>query len=139
MSLYILDTDMLTLYENKHPVVLQRVLGVPPPDLAVTIITVEEQLRGWFTNVRQAKRPADLANAYDRFTSAVQEIKVLQIISFSLNCVHRFNALLALKLNISKMDLRIAAIALEHGAIVVTRNVRDFGRVPNLTIEDWSL
>jgi tRNA(fMet)-specific endonuclease VapC len=44
----------------------------------------------------------------------------------------------AAKLNVRKMDLCIAAIALEHQAIVVTRNVRDFQRVPNLVVEDWS-
>jgi tRNA(fMet)-specific endonuclease VapC len=44
-----------------------------------------------------------------------------------------------MKLNAGKMDLRIGAIALEHGAIVVTRNLRDFQRIPNLTAEDWSV
>jgi tRNA(fMet)-specific endonuclease VapC len=34
-------------------------------------------------------------------------------------------------------DLRIASIALAHGLILVTGNVRHFDRVPGLTVEDW--
>lgn len=53
--------------------------------------------------------------------------------------VARFEALDRAKLNVKKNDLRIAAITLELGAAVVTRNRRDFGRVPGLMIEDWSI
>ncbi len=37
------------------------------------------------------------------------------------------------------MDLRIAAITLEHGGVLVTRNVRDFQDIPGLAIENWAL
>jgi predicted nucleic acid-binding protein len=36
-------------------------------------------------------------------------------------------------------DMRIAAIALSVDGIVVTRNQKDFEKVPNLKIEDWTL
>jgi len=61
------------------------------------------------------------------------------VLSFTEPAIQRFEQLLTLKLNVGKMDLRIAAITLEHGAVVVTRNQRDFARVPGLVIEDWSV
>jgi tRNA(fMet)-specific endonuclease VapC len=43
-----------------------------------------------------------------------------------------------MNLNVRKMDLRIAAIVLEAGGTLVSRNLRDFRRVPNLVVEDWA-
>lgn len=36
------------------------------------------------------------------------------------------------------MDLKIASIAIPRNAILVSRNLRDFEEVPNLTVEDWA-
>jgi tRNA(fMet)-specific endonuclease VapC len=61
------------------------------------------------------------------------------LLSYTEPAMDRFDQLDTLKVRIGKNDQRIAAIALEAGGIVVTRNRRDFGRVQGLVIEDWSV
>src|SRR5262249_19189195 len=60
------------------------------------------------------------------------------ILSFTESAINRRAELRALKLNVRKMDLAIAAIALEQSAVLVTRNTRDFCRVSGLAVADWS-
>jgi tRNA(fMet)-specific endonuclease VapC len=60
MSLYVLDTDTLTLLEDGHPAVSQRFFREPVENVAVTVLSVEEQVSGWYTQVRKAKRPENL-------------------------------------------------------------------------------
>jgi tRNA(fMet)-specific endonuclease VapC len=49
-----------------------------------------------------------------------------------------FARLLSPRLRIGTMDLKIAAIALTQDATVLTKNLKDFGRVPGLRVEDWT-
>lgn len=139
MSLRVLDTDILTLFQNGHPLVCRRCASSSPGSLAITVISVEEQFLGWYTRIRQAKSDDDIATAYQGMTAFANFIRRLEISSFIKPAVQRYRQLWSLKLKISKKDLRIAAIVLEHGAILVTRNQRDFGRVPGVSIEDWSV
>ncbi len=44
MSLYILDSDHVSLFQRTHPRVVRRIAATSPEDLAVTIITVEEPI-----------------------------------------------------------------------------------------------
>ena len=55
MSLYVLDTDSLTLFQHGHPAVSSRCLA-QSQELATTVISVEEQLSGWFASIRRARR-----------------------------------------------------------------------------------
>ena len=59
-------------------------------------------------------------------------------ISFTQPAIARYKQLKSMRLRIGTMDLRIAAIALASGAILVTRNVQDFQRILGLVIEDWT-
>ena len=138
MSLHILDTDTLSHYQRGHPKVCHRASARQPNDLAITVITVEEQLSGWYTLLRKAKRRDELARVYQRLTDNVQFLAGLQIHSYTEPAIERYDQLKALTLKIGKMDLRIAAIAQERGATLVTRNLRDFQRIPNLALEDWT-
>ena len=138
MTLYILDTDHLTLYQSGHATVVQRVLACPADQLAVTVISVEEQLRGWYTSLRRAKKRDQMARAYERLARAVSFLSNLQILPFPEPTIARYEALRAANRHIGKSDLRIAAIVLANSAILVTRNLHDFQQIPGLKLEDWS-
>jgi tRNA(fMet)-specific endonuclease VapC len=135
---YLLDTDTLSLYGNGDEIVGQRVDSTPLGQLSISVITVEEQLAGWYDRLRTANTPEHLVAVYDRLALNVELIRQFQILRFTSSAHARYEALRLQKLNVRKYDLRIAAIALENGATVVTRNVRDFERVPDLRVEDWS-
>jgi hypothetical protein len=69
MSLYVLDTDIMTLYQHDHPRVTQNILAHPISELAIAVISVEEDLSGWYTKLRQARKRDQLAafiNAWPR-------------------------------------------------------------------------
>lgn len=64
MTLYVLDTDHISLYPKSHPPVVARLKLVAPADLAVIVISAEEQLRGWFDAIRQTTSGERLQWAY---------------------------------------------------------------------------
>jgi len=139
MSHYVLDTDLLTLFEKKHPAVTARVQAHDPRDLAITVLSVEEQLSGWYTAIRKAKRSEQLARAYRELARSVRFLSRLQIIDYDDAAIQRYEQLRKHKVKLSRTDLRIASCVLVNKeAILVSRNVRDFKQVPGLHIEDWS-
>lgn len=137
--MHVLDTDTFSLYRHGHALVNQRVGAAPPGTVGTTVVNVEELLTGWYRVLRVARRRDQLAAAYQNMARTVEYLAGLRILPFPVPAILRFEQLRAMRLNIGGMDLRIAAIVLEHGAVLVTRNRRDFGRVPGLVLEDWSV
>ena len=137
--MFILDTDHLSLFQRRHPHVTARVLATSALELATTVITVEEQLRGRLERVRRARSDAEVVRAYRSLLATFLYFRTITIIDFDEQAQMIFQRLRAQRIRIGTLDLRIAAIALSREATLVTRNRQDFAGIPALNIEDWSL
>jgi tRNA(fMet)-specific endonuclease VapC len=138
MSLFLFDTDTLSHLEQKRISVVSRMLKASPASVGITVISVQEQFNGWLAVINKAKNDGERARLYQRLTDTVRVLSGLHVVTFSEPAILRYHALRSMKLGVGTMDLRIAAIALEEGATVVTRNLRDFQRVPGLACENWA-
>ena len=139
MSLWVLDTDCLSLLQRGHPLVMQRVNAVNFEEIAVTVITVEEQMRGWLNNIKQAADADRLVSAYKWLRETVEDFNSVKLLDFNQDALAYYTELRRQKIRIGTQDLRIASIVLSVNGILVTRNRRDFSQVPNLMLEDWTI
>ena len=137
MSRWVLDTDSLTLWLRGHQGIATRVARTPPSQLATTIITVEELLRGWYTQVRRARDDDQLARAYQALQETVEFTRHIQILAFNRPAIVRYRDLCMRHRRTGANDLRIAAIVFEQASILVTRNTSDFVDIEGLQLEDW--
>jgi len=137
MKLYILDTDHLTLYRHGQPAVVRKVESVPADQLAITVITVEEQLSGWYAQLRQARTAEKLTRAYAGLFDIAEMIGRIRVLSFPSPAVQQYLELRKQLPRLGKLDLAIAAIVLHYQGTLVTRNRQDFAKIPQLLLEDW--
>lgn len=107
--------------------------------IAITVITVEEQMRGWLDAIRQSSESQRLKWSYLGLRQGVEFFNSIRILDFDEKAINCYAELKGQKIRIGTQDLRIAAIAISHNAILVTRNQRDFSRIPGLQFEDWTL
>jgi tRNA(fMet)-specific endonuclease VapC len=142
MTLWLLDTDTVSLLLEKHPVVSQRVTEAGA-DVVISIVTIQEIFNGWVTRINSAKNLEEVLRLYNKFYRAVLLCKRVPVLNFDQPASMHFVTLLQEQPELSKQrlnkDMRIAAIALANHAIVVTRNHRDFSLVRGLQITDWSI
>lgn len=138
MTRFVLDTDMISLLQRGNPVVAAHVGTYDPSEVAATIISVEEQLSGWYTLLRRAKTAKELAPVYERMSETVRFFATLPLLTFTDVAASIYEQLCNQKRRTGRMDLRIAAIALAYGAAVVARNLNDFSGIEGLVVLDWS-
>ena len=80
--MFILDTDHLSLFQRRHPHVTARVLVTSALELATTVITVEEQLRGRLDRVRRARSDAEVVRAYRSLLATFLYFRTITIMDF---------------------------------------------------------
>lgn len=137
--MFILDTDTITHDQKAHPLVTAKVRKTPPEQLFTTSITVEEQLRGRLAYLSKHRNdPRKSAVGHLDLVETIKSLSRWSILLFEAEAEIIFRDLKRQHPRLGTQDLRIAAIALKHGFIVVTCNTRDFARVPRLRIEDWA-
>ena len=138
MSLYVLDTDTLTLWLSGHPHVVSRVASTEDDRLSVSVVSVEECLSGWYAQIRKSARDdIRLARAYRSLQDTVEVLGQMRILPFDAPAIARFRELRKSFRRTGANDLKIAATVLENQAILVPRNTADFG-IPGQSLEYWS-
>jgi tRNA(fMet)-specific endonuclease VapC len=130
---YCFDTDILSATIRPAPPLhlIRRLATVPPQEQFTTSITVGELVYG----ARRVGRE-DLSRRVEQVIRRAQTV-----LAFDTTAARTFGFLKATLEQrgtpLAEPDLRIASIALSRGLILVTRNVRHFQRVPELTVENW--
>ena len=141
--IYLLDTDTLSTLErpgsSEYDSLLARLDQCDESDVGVSVVSYDEQAHGCHKLIVNAKKPAKLLDAYDLLHRVLEAFRNYPLVEFDTDALISFEELKPLKLRIGTMDLRIASIALSQRLTVVTRNISDFGRVPNLKVENWTV
>ena len=129
---YLLDTDTCIFAIKKQSSCLRNVESHRPEDIAISSITVAELEYGVAKSRHQAQNKESL----------VRFLRYFELLDFDQASAEHYGTIRACLEEsghpIGPMDMLIAAEARAYDLIVVTDNVREFERVPNLTVENWS-
>jgi tRNA(fMet)-specific endonuclease VapC len=117
LSLWILDTDHVSLFQRGHPQIINRLAKVATTDISITVITLEEQTRGRFNMIRRVTSPSELILAYRKLHITFDSLKSFDILDFSPTASSLYSSLIVQKIKIGTQDLRITAFTKCRGAI----------------------
>src|ERR1700720_3346567 len=134
MPRYMLDTDICSyIMKRSNAEVLRRLSALPVSDVCISVITKAELLFGVEVSPRRRQDQAALS-------AFLNYIEVLDFPDQASPHHARIRAdLKRLGTTIGANDLFIAAHARSLGLTLVTNNTREFGRVHDLAIENWTL
>lgn len=94
-------------------------------------------MRGWLALLNRHRPGHDQLSAYFELQRSLEAIGHFTILPFDEKAAEFFASLRRQFPRSGTMDLQIAAICLAHDAVLLTRNLVDFEKVPGLRVENW--
>ncbi len=132
--MYLLDTNILSYWMRGDAAVIEHLRRHTPSELGMAAISLAEIFYGI------EKSPVKQSLRHARLEAIAAAISLWPFDEMAAGAYAKIRTLLeAAGVVISERDLQIAAIARANGFTVVTHNVREFGRVPGLAVEDWAV
>ena len=131
--MYLLDTNIISYWMRGDRRVIDRVKKQAPSNLFLSTITLAEILYGIEKSTVKKK---------ERQLKIEQISSLLSMYSFDEAAAGEY-AVIRVQLEregrvISERDTQIASIAMANKLTVVTHNVKEFGRIDKLKVEDWA-
>lgn len=137
----VLDTDHVSVlahegHPQREPLLLKMRSSVGEP-FAITAVSVEETTRGWLGFIARTRDLRRQVSGYDRLVELVKFLGPWDVMPFDEAAADEVGRLRRQGVRIGTQDLKIAAIALTTGALLLSANLRDFRQVPGLRVENW--
>lgn len=130
---FLLDTDTVIAFMKGQATVVDRIRSLDPAELLLCA-PVEAEL--WFGVARSD--PQWQEHNRQRLVTLLEWLPSLPFAGeVTGRCGDLRAHLAAAGTPIGPYDIQIAAITLNHDLTVVTRNLREFERVPSLRLENW--
>lgn len=137
----LLDTDHLTILSYpaspRCQILTARMRESLDQDIGTTIVSVEEQWRGWFAVIARHRNVRRQVKAYEELVELHAFLSDWSIMPFDDRAADRFEQLRSEGVRIATMDLKIASISLTLDALLLSANLQDFQQVPGLRVENW--
>lgn len=133
MLKYLLDTNIVIYVLKRRPKEVLEIFNTNASRMAVSSITLSELIYG-----------AEKSPNVDKNLEAIEEfVSHLDVLPYDAKASQHYGQIKAALEKrgeiIGENDIHIAAHAISQGLILVTNNLREFKRVPNLAVENWVL
>lgn len=129
--MYVLDTNTLIYYFKGQGQVAQNLANTPPQEIIISTIVVFELQVG----IAKSNSPSKRIQQLQQLLSQVHQVDFDRGMAIAAATIRA--QLEQQGTPIGPMDILIAGTALSLQATLVTHNVREFSRIPGLTIADW--